>query len=234
MKLKVLIVEDDPLTAHDLQEVLSAHQFETVGLCKSYEDALETYYSAKPEVILADIKLKGNKDGIDLVNEINKPVVVCPVVYLTGNSDAETKSRAFDTNPAVFLTKPFNSETVIASLELAFGRFNKNPSLNVAVETDLFVKKGDQYYKLNTRDILGLQAEGSYSKIFTANGEFIISGNLKYYVHKFDDFFIRIHRSYVVNRHKITSIDANHIYIEDLKLPIGRKYKDGVKKRLLC
>ncbi len=233
MKLKVLVVEDDPLTAHDLKEVLCAHKFEVVGICKSYEEALTTFHRKEPEAILADIKLNGDLDGIDLVNEINKTEVVCPVVYLTGNSDLETKARAFDTNPAVFLTKPFNSETVVASLELAFDRFNKNPSLNVAVESDLFVKKGDQYYKLNTRDILGLQAEGSYSKIFTTNGEFIISGNLKFYVHKFDNFFTRIHRSYLVNRHKVTSIDANHVYLEGLKLPIGRKYKEDVKRRFL-
>lgn len=233
MKLKVQIVEDDPLTAFDLKEVLTENQFEVVGVSKSYEEALKTFHTKKPEVILADVKLGSEKDGIDFVNTINSPSIVCPVVYLTGNSDIETKARAFDTNPSTFLTKPFNSNNVVVSLELAFDRFNKELELNeLSINSGLFVKKGDQFLKIHLSEIVLIKAEGSYSRIVTHKDEYLLSGNLKSYSERLHNCFIRTHRSFLINYNKVTAIDTQNVHLGNHSVPIGRRYKNNVREKI--
>ena len=79
--------------------------------------------------------------------------------------------------------------------------------------------------KIAEQEILYCEAEGSYVKIVTENGTFIQRMTLKKTLELLSDDFIRIHRSFVVNQHKISSSKSTTIYIGDLKLPVSRAYK---------
>lgn len=225
-------MEDDPIIGNDLKETLQTQNFEVAGICRNYHEALEAFQVVKPEVILVDIKLKGSKDGIDFSETINFPKPICPVIYLTGSTDKETKARAFRSNPSGFLTKPFYAETVIASVELAVEKFNREKSDNqhAFADIDLFVKNGDQLFRVNTKDIQCFKAEGSYCRVFTEENEFLISGNLKIYAEKLQQNFTRIHRSYLISNSKITSMNSSQIFLGNRSFPIGRAYKHLVRK----
>ncbi len=233
MKLKIQIIEDDPITGQDLKEILSLNNYEVTGVSKSYSDAINLFKKNKPDILLVDVGLKGKLDGINLIDKLLISGNTCPVVYLTGNSDSETKSRAFRTNPAAFLIKPFNVNTVIATLELAINKYNKQQASTPLKDgTELFMKRGDTFYRFNTRDIFYLEAEGSYCKIFTSEGEFLISGNLKTFENRLPNIFIRAHRSFLINKEKVTAINAQKVYLGKFSVTLGRQYKTQIKRHL--
>lgn len=228
MKIKVLILEDDPITSLDLKEILFQNGFLVTGIAKSFDVAMELYHETYPDALLVDIKLRGEKDGIDFVKEIKKlENFNSAVVYLTANSDVQTKFRAFDSDPEVFLTKPFNETNVVVSLELALNKTSKLSKIKKEANP-LFLKKNNRFFKILPSKILYIQAEGSYSKIVTQNDEYLVSGNLNVYALKLEDQFIRTHRSFLVNLTLVTSLDAMNVYLQGRQLPIGRKYKENV------
>jgi len=116
MKLQVLILEDDLITSRDLTEVLTQNGMEVLGVAQSAEKARSLFLSQKPDVILVDIKLKGEEDGISFVKDFNSHHI--PVVYLSANSDAETLKKAYATTPSSFLTKPFDEKDLRPDVQL--------------------------------------------------------------------------------------------------------------------
>lgn len=226
-EIRVLIVEDDPIICQDLSEMLVFQGLNVVGLASSYDQAISVFEVNRPDVLLVDIKLKGEKDGVDLVKKINESHGdIFPVVFLTANSDKETKYRAFNTSPSTFLTKPYNEQDLVNSLELAFNQ--KSSDMR-----KLFVKTSDRYIKVDQNEIRYLKADGSYCRIYTRTNEHLISVNLNQCALKLQrNRFLRIHRSFLVNRREISAVDKQHVYIGNLELPIGRKYKEEVFKAL--
>jgi DNA-binding NarL/FixJ family response regulator len=104
--MKILIVEDEFLLALNYQESLKKiNGYEFVGVTGIGQDAVDLAFSEDPEVILMDIKLKGDMDGITAAQEIQKKKNI-PIIFLTGNSDESTKERAMKTHPAAYLEKP--------------------------------------------------------------------------------------------------------------------------------
>ncbi|WP_421875487.1 LytR/AlgR family response regulator transcription factor [Marinoscillum sp.] len=225
--IKVLIIEDDPIICQDLSEMLANQGMDVVGVAPSFEMGLELFHSRHPDVMLVDIKLRGEKTGVDLVNHIKSEIGInLPVVYLTANSDPTTKSKAFKSEPSSFLTKPYHEQDLVNALELSFERRS-------STEQSIFVKHQDKYIKINQFDIVYLKADGSYCRIVTRENSFLVSVNLNKSAAKLQEsVFLRIHRSFIVNRSSIEAVDKNHIFLKGISLPIGRKYKDDVFKAM--
>jgi DNA-binding LytR/AlgR family response regulator len=227
MQPKVQIVEDDPLIAEDLKIVLTERGFSVRNVSNSYEKGLEAFSKEHPDILLLDISLKGSKTGIDLANQINREGLTCPIVYITGTTDIHTKTKAFDTDPFMFLSKPFSEENIVLSVELALNKFQKNQQgkdFNF-----LFLKSESRFIKVEKSSISHLIGDGSYTKIITDTEELVQTGNLSSFEKKLGNSFIRIHRSYLVNISRIDSVDSQYVYVTGSKLPIGRKYKDNIK-----
>ena len=130
--MKVLLVEDNPITALDLQEILVLKGI-SVKVANSYSEAITLFYNFKPDIALVDVNLGEESDGIDFVNQING-IEKIPVVYLTGNSDELTRLRAIQSGASSFLIKPFRDVELTSALEIAFTNGllepqNKNSSL---------------------------------------------------------------------------------------------------------
>lgn len=232
--IRVLILEDDPITAQDLKEILTLRGFEVVALADSYRKAVDAFTKIQPDILLVDVKLKGSQTGIDFAKYVRNGEKNCPMVYLTANSDLNTKTEAFATDPETFLTKPFSEENVVVALELAFDKFNKKRITSTSVQSDyLFAKSGDRLFKIPLFHILYFEAEGSYTKIVLASEEYIQTGNLSSFEPRMCHKFLRVHRSFMVNKEKIESLDAHQIHLEGgVSLPIGRKFRDNVKQMM--
>ncbi len=113
----IMIVEDEQITAMELQSMLEDMEFEIVSVVDNAEDALEKLRESPPDLILMDIRLPGSMDGVELTKEISSSDPI-PVVYLTAHSDPETLERAKETQPAGYLTKPVTEEDLKTTLEV--------------------------------------------------------------------------------------------------------------------
>jgi PAS domain S-box-containing protein len=114
----VLIVEDEPVNAAVIEHQLKKLGYSVAGIATSGEEAIDLAQRAKPDVVLMDIQLEGQFDGVEAAVAIRKKTGV-PVVYLTGNSDEETIDRARTTEAFGYLHKPFQEREVHSTLQLA-------------------------------------------------------------------------------------------------------------------
>lgn len=233
MKIKVLIVEDNPLTSQDLSEIISEQGIEVTKIAKNKSEAIESILLDKPDILLVDINLKDGDDGVDLVQTLSKSTPF-PVVYLTANSDQQTVDRALKTKPVSFLTKPYDDRDVIIAIELAFNNHcNDIIDSNAPEIPFIFLKAGTRFEKVKVNDIHYLKAEGSYTKFITSNKEYTLSGNLNNISGQIrNPSFIRVHRSYVVNIENVTGLDNDYVFIGEENIPISRSYKEDVGKML--
>ncbi len=229
--MSVLILEDNPITAQDLKEILEAEDIEVLKVCHSAEQALSSLDSCDPDILLVDIKLKGTMTGIEFVERISSDQPK-PVIYITANSDNETVKRAIETRPASFLTKPFDEKDVIIAVELAFSKFYGSENTDEVPNKHLFLKDGGKFDKVKIADINYLQAEGSYCKVYTDTKQYLLTCNLNSFHKKLDSEFVRIHRSYAINSSKITSVNSDKVFIGDDSFPVGRSHKDELKRIL--
>ena len=102
--LDILIVEDEAILAMVYMKQLRELGYQDVGLAFSGEDALNAMEKGRPKLILLDIKLRGDLDGIEVAEIIRRRHAV-PIVYITAYSDPETLRRAWLTQPACILSK---------------------------------------------------------------------------------------------------------------------------------
>jgi CheY-like chemotaxis protein len=127
-KIKVLVVEDESLVAKDIHNMLRGQGYEVVGVLSTGEEALRVMPEAKPDLVLMDIVLKGEMDGIAAAERIWEDHSV-PVIYLTAYADETTLSRAKITEPFGYILKPFDERELQTTIEMAFFKAKMDKTL---------------------------------------------------------------------------------------------------------
>ncbi|MFN3639712.1 MAG: response regulator transcription factor [Flavobacterium sp.] len=122
--IRVLIVEDDPIIAEDIKEMLSNVNYSTIGIAYDKADAIEMINELKPDLVLLDINLEGNYEGFDIAEHINKKRKV-PFIYLTSYSGKEILEKAKHTMPMGYVVKPFNESELFSTIEISLFNFSK-------------------------------------------------------------------------------------------------------------
>ena len=123
-KPRILLVEDDAIVRMDLETCLTDLGFEVAGSCSTGEAAIEDAARTQPDLVLMDIILPGEMDGVDAARLIRLEHRI-PVVYLTGYYDDVAVARAKLTDPYGYLLKPYDRQTLHATLETALERRRK-------------------------------------------------------------------------------------------------------------
>jgi PAS domain S-box-containing protein len=117
-KADILIVEDEAVVAADLAGKLERAGYRSVGIAADGADAIKSAKAMAPDLVLMDIRLSGNTDGIDTAEQIRAFRNV-PIVYLTAHSDADTLRRAATTEPFGYILKPFEERDLTTQIEIA-------------------------------------------------------------------------------------------------------------------
>jgi len=125
MSTKVMIVEDESIVAMELSLYVTELGYEVVGRASNGNDAFGMCTERHPDIVLMDVHLKGEEDGIMLAHRI-KEHKSCSIIYITAFNDDESLERAIETDPAAYLTKPFNRKELSASLKIAANRSRRN------------------------------------------------------------------------------------------------------------
>ncbi len=115
---KILIVEDKESIARDIREMLEQLEYQVVAAVDSGEKALKKVEETGPDLVLMDIQLKGDMDGVETSDQIRRRFDI-PVVYVTGTADKKTLQRAKVTAPLGFVVKPFRIKDLHSSIEVA-------------------------------------------------------------------------------------------------------------------
>ncbi|WP_027075328.1 LytR/AlgR family response regulator transcription factor [Maribacter antarcticus] len=236
-KIRILIVEDDMIIGANVSLLLTNLGYDVTGLVPRGEEAVVHVRENPPHILLLDINLKGNLNGIDTAKAIQKHADI-PIIYLTANSDNATFELAKETRPKAFITKPFNKLNLERTLELVvqnLGEVSKSdePTEFEVLHDRIFVRHKGRMVKLLFEDILYVEADRNYCKIVEINKEYTLSSSLKTVSESLPDTqFIKVHRSYMVNIFKLDVLAEDHLEINRKWIPLSKSHKKLLMKRL--
>lgn len=128
MKPRILIVEDESILAMNFESILSSFNYNVVGIASDGEDAIKKASELKPDLILMDIILNGDIDGIEAAAQIKDNFGV-PIVYLTAHPEESAIKRAKLTSPHGYLIKPVNKTDLKNTVELALYKYEMEEAL---------------------------------------------------------------------------------------------------------
>ena len=115
---RILIVEDEAISVMTLEDSLHEMGYSVVGNAANASDAIKLAEEFRPDLILMDIHIKGDMDGIETAELINSRLHI-PIIYLTAHSDEKTIERATKTMPYGYLIKPFRMKEMYSTIEIA-------------------------------------------------------------------------------------------------------------------
>lgn len=217
--MKILIVEDDPFVAEDLQDKLERLQYRVIGVAESFHAALEEIGRQKPDLALLDIELKGELNGIDLAKELSQHEI--PFIFLTSVQDLNTYYKAKETGPLKNLAKPIdlvNLRNALLDVELLAASQRKEVASQQAEIMHFFTDKDGVRKRVETNSIVYLHSARSYCDVyFTDQSRITLStamGNVAKKLNHPD--LIQISRFHFINKNHIQQIRGNEV-----KLSVG-------------
>ena len=229
--LKILIVEDEIFIAETIKMYLTERDHEIIDITISYDEALQSYNLRKPDLVLLDIRLYGDKSGIDFANFLMTQADAPPYVFLTSQFDTRVLEMALQTNPYGYLTKPFQKESLGTAVDAAYNVYsNKNDKVESAVIAD-----GKKNHLIRFKDILYMQSDHVYSNIFTVEGDKItVRKSLQELLDICTcDYLLCCHRSYIVNIKQIREWNIEEIVlINSIVIPISKTRREEILKKL--
>ncbi|WP_422104452.1 LytR/AlgR family response regulator transcription factor [Winogradskyella sp.] len=245
-KVKLLVVEDEILLANDIANKLQDNNYEVIGIADTAKKALGILERHDDiDMVLIDIILKGEFDGIELARFINDKHQI-PFMFLTSHADQYIFERAKSVKPHAYLLKPFNARQVCIAVELALKNFSNKDSQDdihqnkdfepydnqvLSINDSLFLKKNQHFERVPLREILFLKADSNYCSVYTKTDRFIYSVGLNKIEEQLPtQRFMRVHRSYVVNINSVVGFEGNLLFIHNEKIPVSKAHKGDVFK----
>lgn len=236
--MKIVIVEDEMIISDDICGMLEEHGYEIAGQAVDYDEAVEIIRNNKPDLVLLDINLQGNKDGIEIAQYINETGRI-PFIYTSSLGDGQTIARAKLTKPSAYLVKPFQDQQLFAAIEVAMANFTPsagegtNESKLAIFNEAIFVKEGHRYTKVRMSDIKYIHKSDNYIEVHTTANKYMIRASINDFIDQIGyDRIYRTHKSYAVNLNFITGVMPDAITLGDVELPLSRSYADELKKYL--
>ncbi len=238
MKIKSIIIEDDKLSMQLLRELVGKISF--LDLTATYESAKEAFEHMdkikEADLIFLDIEMP-DMTGIEFLQNLEvKP----EVIIISGNP--EYALDAFEFEVTDYILKPPTLPRLLKALnkvkENVTIKQNRQSliSANKGKGESIFIKTDKGIKKFDFKDILFVEAMENYVKIWSTDGVFISHSTMKKMREILPDYFMQVHRSYIINLNRISLIQSNVISIDTPQgnqvIPIGKKYRDELYERL--
>lgn len=228
MKIKCLLVDDEPLAIRLLENHISKiESLEIVAACNNAIKALEILKTEPIDLMFLDIKMP-NITGLEFLKTLkNPPKTIITTAY------RDYAVEGYDLDILDYLLKPITFERFFRAIE----RFLREDVIkvvehkSVAENKDRFilVKSGNKYHKIPLIEILYIESLKDYVKIHTAQKQVLTKYKISDIEKELDRaLFLRVHRSYIINLGKITAYTHHEIELDKIEIPIGVSYKEKV------
>lgn len=229
--ISCIAIDDEPLALTVITEYVSKIPY--LNLVKTFNSPTEAAHfiqTEKPELMFLDIQMPEIR-GTDFAQTLlYKPAIILTTAY------SEYALEAFDIDAIDYLVKPIPFNRFMQGVNKAIRVLrpvNEEPSAIVTPPEKeyLFVKSGYKSVKIETDDILYIEAMKEYATIFTSDHKYVRHGSLKSLEELLPiTSFLRVHKSYIVNISMVKAFYGNTLEIGTEKIPIGRAFKEDVNK----
>jgi two-component system, LytTR family, response regulator len=231
MKTRCLLVDDEPLAIQLLQKHIGQiPSFEVVAVAGNAVAALEILRSQPIDLLFCDIRMPG-LSGIDLLKTLRNP----PKTILT-TAYREFALDGYDLEVIDYLLKPITFERFFKAVE----RYMRSVPAEQTVSSiaapkpvTIQVKAGNKFYNLPLNSILYVESQKDYVKIRTTEREIVSKNKISDLSEQLTNAgFLRIHRSFLINRQQVVAYSATHVDVGSHELPIGASYREEVLRVL--
>lgn len=231
-KLKILIVEDEFLVAADIEESLVQMGYEVQACVASGYAAIEEVERSLPDLILMDIRLKGDMTGIEAAKKILQKNNV-PVIYLTANADLGTIEQAKVSLPYGYITKPYSEKDLRTNIEISRYKFENDMQVKMASDqfhsyfkvdsaTHVVVEGTEGLLREKAENIYYIEKEGDKSKVFLRDENYVITtgiDELEGILEKYG--FVRINDNCLLNKARIFRVMYPDVIVSDLMVVLS-------------
>ncbi|GAB1447207.1 hypothetical protein MASR2M44_01980 [Bacteroidota bacterium] len=234
MNLKrVLVVEDEFITLDLIRLYLKQSGYEVAGDAINALEAIQVLEKEKIDLVLLDINIKGEYDGIWLGHQLNSRYKI-PFLYLTAYSDGPTIRRAAESRPSGYLVKPFKQADIFSAIEVALLNYHQAAEELPNHFGNLVVKVNSNFRKLATSEIVFIQAFKNYLELNLINDErLVIRQTLQaIYEQLSEKNFIQVHRSFIINKKLVSEFDGTHVKVAGQLIPVSRSNKESLAASL--
>jgi len=220
--INCLIVDDEPLAQEILESyVQQNNQLHLIKKCSTAFEAFEILHRQKVDLMFLDVKMPA-LNGIDFLKSLKNPP---SVIFTTAFSEYAVAS--YDLEAIDYLLKPITKERFEKSLEKLF---KIQPTIVAQEKNYTYFKVSGKLQKLMHDEIFYAQSIKDYMMLYTKNGNYIVHMTMKYLSELLPSSqFLRVHRSYLINKIFIKSISKNQVQVNDIEIPIGESYKKILK-----
>jgi len=231
--MKCLIVDDDPLVCDMISHFVSKVDFLEYSIhCQSGVDALNLLAIEDFDIVFLDIDMP-EVTGMDLLKNIRKNL---PVVVITSTPDFALES--YNYYVVDYLLKPvsyarfYQAVQKVRQLSRSIVKVPMEQLKPVTAREEIFIKDGHDFVKLVLKDVLYLEAMSNYVSFRTSARTHLSLTSMQKMEESLPENFIRIHRSYMVNIHKIDKVETGNVVISDKYLPISSSYREKLLQKL--
>ncbi|MCV9386868.1 LytR/AlgR family response regulator transcription factor [Reichenbachiella ulvae] len=219
--IKYLIVDDEPV-AHDIIQDYSQllPNMRLVGNCYDALQAIEILQKQKVDLMFLDLNMPKLK-GFDFLRSLSHaPKVIVTSAY------QEYAIEGFELDVIDYLLKPFDFSRFLKAVNKATSQPALPHSPTTEEEQSIFLKSDKKYIQIRTAEIAILEAAGNYTKILSGGSLIMVREKISDLLLTFNsDNLIQVHKSFVVSKKDIQSIEGNRIWIKDQTVPIGKTYR---------
>lgn len=219
--IKCIVIDDEELARTLLKTYIAKIDFlELIADFESPIDAMQVLKDSAIDILFLDIQMPDLK-GTEFAKMIDPKT---KVIFTTAYS--EYALDGFELNALDYLLKPITFERFL----LAVNKFNNH---DIPFEDSITLKSGYDLHKLKFDDILYVESDNEYVVFYTKNKKIMSHQTLKSLEKKLPaSLFLRVHRSYIVNKQKVSALKGRDLLIFDVKIPVSDSYYDMAKKDL--
>ena len=236
-KVKCLIVDDEPLAIQLIQaHIERLPQLEIVAACQNALDAFDLLKKEKIDLIFLDIQMPV-LTGIEFVKSLQHPP---SIIFTTAYREYAVES--YELEVVDYLLKPITFTRFFKAINKYLNQNQPRPTTNPAPQTIvsteasedafLYVNANKKRIKVSFEEVEYIESLKDYIRIHQTSGSITTKEKISEFELKLPAYFLRIHRSFIVNTKKITAYTAHDVEIQEKEIPIGGSYKKEVFERL--
>ena len=230
--IKIGVVEDEMIIAATIVSTLKKLNYDVANTASNYNAAIEMIEKEDLQLLLLDINLGGQKDGIDIATYVRTHYTL-PIIFLTANSDIATVQRAKTVKPNAYLLKPFTKDDLYTAIEIAFSSYDESSDKQLKKDS-IILKSGYDYIKLKFSEIISIESNDNYVSINIGSGKPLVSrATLSEMTDKLPpSTFTRINRSVIINHAFIKKVETDQVHVGDAGFSITPKSRQELLEKM--
>lgn len=232
MTLKCLIIDDEP-PAHLILEtyINKLASLELVGNCYNALEALDFLHDKKVDLIFLDINMP-EMTGIEFLKTLtHRPTVILTTAY------SEYAIESYEVGVQDYLLKPIRFSRFVQAINRTLESHSDNDkspeTVTESKETFFYVKADGVQHKVEFEELVYMESKGNFVQLYLKDKKILTATTLSSIAELLQPHgFIRIHKSYIINKRHVKGLQGRQIIMPDIKLPIGNSYRQVVLSQL--